>query len=282
MGPGLDAQTFNHALRQGIQGQAAKEAHRSLEQGLLPQILEILLEQTSVLGAQTSALHQVLDRADEGRAVEGLEQIVARTELHRVDGGLHIDDTGHHDNVLLGVAFLDAVDQIAAVHAGHHEIREDDVESRLLEDSDRLLAAARGLRLPTFLGQQILDQFAKVSLVVDREDSPFRHAPPRTLAAGEAQPVRATTRIRSDTSLRIESYAPGMAFRQWCRSYPWGSSGAAPILTDSPDAITAGGSGPTGISPIKECGVASTIRTCTSVPGGGVGRGPAATFTIRW
>ncbi len=148
-----------------------------------------------MLRLEATVLEDPLQAQRQGPAVEGLEQVVGGPELHGVDGGLHVDHAGHHDDLLLGVALLDAVDELAAVHARHHQVGEHDVEVGVLQDVEGFLAARGGLGLEALLREHPREQLAEVALVVDRQDPRFGHrnrfpvaacppGPPRPAGAG--------------------------------------------------------------------------------------------------
>ena len=74
--------------------------------------LEVLVHQARVLVAQPATLRDLVEGSTQGLAIEGLEDVVGGAELHRLDGGLHVDDARHHHDVLLGQAFLDPPDEL--------------------------------------------------------------------------------------------------------------------------------------------------------------------------
>ena len=132
-----------------------------------------------MLALQPPLLEDALEAQGERAPIERLEQVVARAELHGVDGGTHVDHARHHDDVLLGIAALHAVDELAAVHPRHHQIGEHDVERGALEDVERFFPARCGLGLEALRAEELLDQLAEVALVVDRQNAGFGHVPPR-------------------------------------------------------------------------------------------------------
>ena len=168
LGPGLDAEPLDDAGRQRIDGEARKEGRGALEEAALAHVLDVLGQQTSVLGLQAAVVEDLLQGVGQGRAIEGLDEVLRGAQLHRVDGGLHIDDARHHHDLLLGVPLLYAVDEIVAIHAGHHEVGEDDVEVALFEDAQGLFAARGRDDVVALFREQPFEQLAEIPLVVNR------------------------------------------------------------------------------------------------------------------
>jgi len=120
------------------------------------------------LAARSKRLEDLLQGVGQGRAIERFDEVLGGAQLHRVDGGLHVDDARDHHDLLLGVPLLHAVDEIVAVHTGHHEIGEDDVEVTLLDDAQGLFAARGRDHFVALFREQPFEQLAEVALVVNR------------------------------------------------------------------------------------------------------------------
>ena len=189
----LEAQALDDALGERLERDAGEESERALEQPALTHELDVLRQQPRVLALEPPLLEDRLEAQPERAAVERLEQVVARAELHGVDGGAHVDDSRYDHDVLLGIAGLHAMHELAAVHSGHHEIGEHDVEGRALEQVQRFFAARRGLGLEALGREELLDQLAEIALVVDRQHAGFGHDPPsrspRASGSGDRDPA---------------------------------------------------------------------------------------------
>ena len=68
----------------------------------------------------------VLQDGAEAHGVDGLGDVVVRTQAHRLDGGLDGALRGEHDHHHARLQLLDAGEQLHAVHAWHLQVRDHD------------------------------------------------------------------------------------------------------------------------------------------------------------
>ena len=189
--PSLEAEPLDQAFSQRLDGKRGEESAGPLEEREHTHELEILLHQPRVLVAHAVLLKDLVDGIRERDTVEGLQDIIGRTLLHGVDRRLHVDDTGHHHDVLLGPAFLDPPDEFAAVDPGHHQVGDHDVEVFALEDVQRLFSGRGRLDVIALVVEQSFDQLTEIPLIVDCEYARLPHDP------SDADPVRTGRRARA-------------------------------------------------------------------------------------
>ena len=107
--------------------------------------------------------------------IDGLGKVVLGPFLHRLDGGLDRSEGGHHHE--WGVVILKpyAREQLEAVHAGHLEVRKDQVGQVARNRVERLITVRCGDHVVSVLAQYLGKGFARVLLVVDYEYCCIRH-----------------------------------------------------------------------------------------------------------
>ena len=106
-----------------------------------------LRSQVRVLRLQPPLLERLLQDVHQLVELERLGDEVGRALLDGVDRILHRPVAGDHDPHDPGIARQRRLDHARAVHAGQPQIRDDDVERKLVQELDRFLAAL-GLRPP--------------------------------------------------------------------------------------------------------------------------------------
>ena len=89
---GLEAEALDDAVGERLDGERREEAEAALVERERAHELEVLGHEPRVLLAEPAALEDAFERAREDGAVDRLQQVVGRAELHRVDGGLHVAD----------------------------------------------------------------------------------------------------------------------------------------------------------------------------------------------
>ena len=180
VGVGLEAEALDDAVGERLEGERREQAEAPLVEREGAHELEVLGHQPGVLFAQPAALQDALEGARQHGAVDRLQQVVGRAELHGVDGGLHVADARDHDDVLLRAQLLDALHELGAVHARHHEVGQHHVEVAALEEVQRLFASRSGDDLVALLGQEVFEEDPEVELVIDGEDARLGHRPPES------------------------------------------------------------------------------------------------------
>ncbi len=108
--------------------------------------------------------------------VERLRQVVDGAELHGVDGGPDRSGGGQHDDRDVRAQVAQATQDVEAVHAGHDEVEEHEVDRLAGDAGERARAVAREKRLVDAL-EEHPQGFADPGLVVDDEDARHRTAP---------------------------------------------------------------------------------------------------------
>ncbi len=83
-----------------------------------------------------------------------------------IDGAVGRD----HDDGQIGLALLELRQQLEAALAGQSEIEEDEVEARLIEQAQPLLAVGRGFHGVVLEREQHFQRFADAGLVIDDQD----------------------------------------------------------------------------------------------------------------
>ena len=112
----------------------------------------------------------LVERLGEEVVGAGLEPLQA---LRTATGG------DHHDREELGAWVLpDPAADLAAVHAGHLHVEQDDVDLRRLEQVEGLLPARGGQHLVVAWREHGVEESQVRRLVVDREHRLARHDPP--------------------------------------------------------------------------------------------------------
>ena len=126
--------------------------------------------QDLVLADHAMMIDRAFDGHEELVAGERLRDVVVRSLLHRVDGGLDRAVGGHEEN---GKVFVDGTDlgkKLEPVHLRHLEIGDDDVRTPRGDLLDRRLAAGRGGHDVALSRQRRGDAVAHHFLVIDDKD----------------------------------------------------------------------------------------------------------------
>ena len=98
-----------------------------------------------VLAFQAAILQGAADGGEQLFALERLEQVVVGAVAQRLQGDLDIVDGGHHDDRHVGILFLGALEEGDAVHLGHHQVGEDEIEFLARFEQGHGFDAAGGL-----------------------------------------------------------------------------------------------------------------------------------------
>ena len=129
------------------------------------------LAQAQVLRRETLLLEPALNDANDLFDLEGLEDVVVRAPLHRVDGGLDRAEPRHDHGERIGGRGPDRVEQLDPAHARHLEVADDEVVVRVVELGEggrAVLGGPHDVTLhPEEIGQDVPDEL----LVVDNEDA---------------------------------------------------------------------------------------------------------------
>ncbi len=104
---------------------------------------ELLLER-AVLGREPPLLQPLADGEQHLLVLERLGDVVERPLAHGLDGALdrRVGGDDHHHQV--GVVLADLPQHLQAVHAGEHEVEQDQVDLLALQHGERLLAGGGG------------------------------------------------------------------------------------------------------------------------------------------
>ena len=102
--------------------------------------------------------------------IERLGQVIVGAALHRLDGGLHRPVRGHDDHVRVGRQLAQLGQHGEAVGARHADVEKHEVERRLREHAQRLVAVAHGGDLVAGLTQPFFEHPAQAILVVGDQD----------------------------------------------------------------------------------------------------------------
>ena len=106
--------------------------------------------------------------------IEGLEQIIDRTELDAAYDAGHLVERRDHDDgqVVQAPLILQPAQHLIAVDLRHHHVEQDDVEAFLVQPRDRLLSVLGDLDIGVALQLEIeRERVAVVVVVVDDEDA---------------------------------------------------------------------------------------------------------------
>ena len=132
------------------------------------------------------ALHHQLDLV----RLERLGNVIEGAELHRLDRGVDLRQTGDHDHVDVGMAFLDQAQHFEAADIRHHDVEDHHVVGVFLDFAQRLAAVLHRLD-PIVVAVEDAQAAADDDLlVVDDQNSRAHETPPLALlndaAAGGA------------------------------------------------------------------------------------------------
>ena len=124
-------------LKQRLHGSAAAENAAKL----IP--LFELRSQVGVLGREPPLLHRFLKHVHQLVELKRLGDEVRRAALDRLDRVLHRAEPRDHNRDDPGIALASRLNHASPVHAGHPEVGNHDVESKLVKKLERSLAAIR-------------------------------------------------------------------------------------------------------------------------------------------
>ena len=128
------------------------------------------LPQKTVLDREPSGLQAVAQQQLYFVHLEGLGEIVISTEFHSLYGAFGIAVGGHHVDNALGITGMDRLEKIQTRSPRHLQIRQDEVERRVIEGIHRLSQPGRGGDVIPLLLQHDLEKLAHPRLVVDDQD----------------------------------------------------------------------------------------------------------------
>ena len=124
------------------------------------------------LGGRLVAPENSLHPGHQLLGVKGLDHIVVGAQLQSQNLVKNLSLGGEHDNGYLGGgAQLPA--HLVAVHAGKHQVKENEVWLKDREHLQGLLAVAYNLRLIALLGQIQGDKLRNIFVVIHNEDFLF-------------------------------------------------------------------------------------------------------------
>ena len=158
--------------RRGELDQVVDLLHRLAlaDQVVEPEALAELLLQVPVLGGEPPLVQPLADGEHHLFVLERLGDVVEGPLAHRLDGALDRGEGGDHHHHQVGIAPADLAQHLHAVHAGEHEVEEDEVDLLPLQDRQPLLAGGGGERRVPLLadehGQDVLENL----FVVDDQD----------------------------------------------------------------------------------------------------------------
>src|SRR6185369_7819381 len=135
------------------------------------------LVEEAILGAILLHLEGLADRELESVHVERLQDVVGRTPLHRLDGGLDRAVRREHDERQLGVALAHASQEVEATAAGQPKVAQDQVDPLRRQGLERLLGTLRGHRLDAHLLEDHLQDAPHLALVVHHQGLLHRVSP---------------------------------------------------------------------------------------------------------
>ena len=159
------------------------------DDGPAPRLLE-LHAQGPVLDQQQLLLQRLSDHSHHLRPLERLGDEVIGALFHGLDGGLHGAIGGHEDDLGLGRDRARGLEQVDARDAvrRHLEVGEDDVDSLLAQDVERLAAIGGREHVQVLALEDALERFEVRGFVVHQEKG--RGAHERGLSQGPGQGVR--------------------------------------------------------------------------------------------
>jgi hypothetical protein len=136
---------------------------------VLGEALELLLE-LEVGGADVVLLQRLGDQGLEALQVQGLGQIVVCAVAHGLHGRVHRRLARDHDELALDAALAHPGEQLEPVQLGHLEVGQDQTVPARLELFPRLLPIGGHLGGVAVLGEDHLQSFRDVLLVVGDQD----------------------------------------------------------------------------------------------------------------
>jgi hypothetical protein len=126
-------------------------------------------------GQTTFALQGLqLQRLADGQlqlvAVERLADVMEGPRLHGLHGRFDGPEGCEDDDLDAGVKLSHLFHHLQAIHAGHPDIREDEIRALLPQKLQALLATGGGQDGVTFLGEVVLQDPPQAFVIVDDED----------------------------------------------------------------------------------------------------------------
>lgn len=129
---------------------------------------------------------------------------------HPVDG-LNVDERGEDGDRRTGEVLLtpNRGAEVPPVHAGHHEVGDDEIGGGVLEDRERLLAVFGDEHPTTFVTKHLGDRVAKVDVVLDQKHLATQvHHDDQAITTSSTHNVSGPTSCASETrALRPRSRA---------------------------------------------------------------------------
>ncbi len=150
-------------------------------------------------------LDRPLDDDQETRPVDRFLEVVERTPLDRLDGGLDRPVRAVQDDRGPGRAGQDRVDQILPGHARHHEVGQDEVDLLAVQGLQGFLPGPRKNGPVPLARKDRPQDLALVPLVVDDEDGPLHRgaAPGRRMRMRVPLPDSESTTISPSCAFTI-------------------------------------------------------------------------------
>ncbi len=102
--------------------------------------------------------------------LERLSNVVERPELHRLERGLDGGEAGDHDDEGSRPTLTGLAKELHPALAGHLEVREDEVELRLLERPDGFQDRRDGPDLMVVVAEEIAELLPEGGIVIDNQD----------------------------------------------------------------------------------------------------------------
>jgi hypothetical protein len=140
--------------------------------------LDLVLE-PGVLLDQAGGFQGPVDEQGELVEVEGLADVVARTQLDRLDGGAGVGVGGDHEHGQVGPLLADAPEQVDPALGADAQVDQGQVDLALGEDLQCPADVGCGPGPVLLLGKRDVQNLAQALVVVDDEDLCHRVAPPR-------------------------------------------------------------------------------------------------------
>ena len=129
-----------------------------------------LFAQAAVFKHQRPLVERAAQRSDQSIAVERLRQEIIGTAADEIDGRRDIVVAGHHDNRQFGVAAHQAVEQAAAIEAGHAQVGNHNTCEIGVDPCQRRFGVGKFERIPLFEFEHLPQRTTDIRLVVDNRD----------------------------------------------------------------------------------------------------------------
>ncbi len=130
-----------------------------------------LLFQANVFDFEPAHMHGSQDRGHDDGKLERLEDIVERAELHGINRGLHRALTGHNDSDDVRIDLQRLAQELDAVHFGHHQVAQEQVEVAFAKLLDGFLRRRESLDEKVLRGERIAQRPHQFHLVVHDKNS---------------------------------------------------------------------------------------------------------------